>query len=461
MRAAIYLRISQDKTGEAAGVERQREDCLALAEELGWQVAEMYPDNDTSATSSKPRENYRRMLSDIEAGRIDAIICWHTDRLYRKLADLEELAALIEARGIPVRTCRAGELDMSTPTGRMLARILGSIAQYEVEQKADRWLRSYRQRREDGRWMASGPRSFGWNRQGEQVPEEVAVLRDAAKRILDGDSARAICIDLQAKGVRTTKGNDWQPSALRQTLRSPRIAGLSVLKGVIVGPGGWDAILERDTWERVVAALDAASITKLPNRRSLLTRRAFCGIEDCGRPLYRSSRGRSTTTRYTCRTETRNNGHVTISAVPLEEMVEAYAQAKLADDLVRRALANRLMTASPAAAKLTKEIDELDGEIRDMEAQVATAGQRSRAALLRSIDDLDGQVKQKRAALATLTPVALPPSLDEWPDDLDRRAALIGLVVERVVVLPADRRGRFDPSRVRIEPVELPAGPAQ
>lgn len=452
MRAAIYERISQDKTGEAAGVTRQDEDCRALAAELRWDVVEIYVDNDVSATSAKPRPAYRRLLDDIVAGRIDAIIAWHTDRLYRRVTDLEELAQICDRHNLAVRTCRAGELDMSTPTGRMIARILGSVAQYEVEQKADRWLRSYRQRREEGKWMASGPRSFGWDRQGSLIPEEAAVLREAAARILDGHSPRSICIDMQRRGVKTTRGNDWQPSALRQALRSPRIAGLSVLKGVVIGPGDWAPVLDRDTWERVVAALEATSILKLPTRRSLLTRRVFCGVEDCGRPLYRTNRGRGTVPRYTCRSETRNTGHVTISALPLEEMVEAYARAKFDEPRFRELLTARLMSASPAAAKLVKEIDDVDGEIRDMEAQVSTAGQRSRTALLRSIDQLDGDLAQKRAALALMAPVSLP-ALDEWPDDLDRRAALIGLAVERVEVLHAVQRGgRFDYRRVRIVP---------
>jgi hypothetical protein len=54
VRAAIYVRISSDRTGAGLGVARQEEDCRALCERLGWQVVRVYPDNDVSAYSGKP-----------------------------------------------------------------------------------------------------------------------------------------------------------------------------------------------------------------------------------------------------------------------------------------------------------------------------------------------------------------------------------------------------------------------
>ena len=58
-RAAIYLRISNDRTGEELGVTRQREDCLAVCKHKGWTPVE-YCDNDISASSfsKKPRPEY-------------------------------------------------------------------------------------------------------------------------------------------------------------------------------------------------------------------------------------------------------------------------------------------------------------------------------------------------------------------------------------------------------------------
>ena len=51
MRAGIYVRISQDRTGAGLGVERQADDCQRLCEAKSWKVVEVYVDNDVSAFS--------------------------------------------------------------------------------------------------------------------------------------------------------------------------------------------------------------------------------------------------------------------------------------------------------------------------------------------------------------------------------------------------------------------------
>ena len=67
VKAAVYARISSDD-GSALGVSRQVADCRRLAEDLGWEVAEEYVDNDVSAYSGKKRPAYERMLTDLADG---------------------------------------------------------------------------------------------------------------------------------------------------------------------------------------------------------------------------------------------------------------------------------------------------------------------------------------------------------------------------------------------------------
>lgn len=448
MRTAIYLRISQDPTGKAAGVARQAEDCVALADELGWRVVETYQDNDISASNGAPRPEYRRMLEDIAAGQIEAVIAWHTDRLYRRLSDLEELIPVCEAHHVAVRTCRAGELDLATPTGRMLARILGSVATHEGEQKADRWRRSYRQRREAGQWMASGPRTYGYNRDGTINPAEAKTVRRVAAEVLAGTGTVAISRQMQARGEQTTRGNAWTPTALRLLLTNPRVAGLVVLEGEIIGPGQWTPLLDRPTWERVQSLLSRHAGVGARPRRSLLSGLIVCGWPDCGRPLTRSA---SSVPIYGCKTDQQTRQHVTISGRPVEAMVESYARTRLADPKVRRALVARVSTAGDTGDRLSTEIDNIEAEIRELEAALVDAGSRSRVAIARAIDELAERLEARRAEFSRLTPVPLPIG-DEWPEDIPRRSALIRLVVARVRVKPATMRGRFDPHRVEIDP---------
>jgi DNA invertase Pin-like site-specific DNA recombinase len=447
VRAGIYLRISQDRTGEEAGVNRQREDCLALVDQLGWQTVEVYQDNDISATSGKPRPAYRQMLTDIGEGRINAVVAWHTDRLYRRLRDLEDLADLCNEHKIMVRTVRAGEFDLSTATGRMLAGILGSVAKGEVEIKSERWKRSFRQRRDAGHWFASGPRTFGYDRDGKIVEDEAALIRAAAAAINNGDGFMDVCTRLRDQDVTTTRGNPWTPTALRLLLTNPRIAGLVTIRGDIIGKGTWEPILDRATWEQLRALIDDRQTGRGGNRpRSLLNGIAFCGV--CDKPLVRST---TSVPVYQCRIAgTWSARHVTVSAAPLEQMVEVAAKTALSDERVRDAITARLRPGLPDV--LLREIEDHERELAELRGTIKNARHaETKADIIAEMDRVRDEIADRRARLIPMPDI--PVTGEEWPTDTVRRSKLIRLVVGGVSVAPATRRGVFDHERVRIVPV--------
>ena len=75
VKAAIYTRISADQTGERLGVTRQLEECLALADRMGWEVVDRFDDNDLSAFSGKTRPGFEAMLDGNEARRVLGRCC--------------------------------------------------------------------------------------------------------------------------------------------------------------------------------------------------------------------------------------------------------------------------------------------------------------------------------------------------------------------------------------------------
>ena len=70
----MYTRISDDHTGQGLGVQRQLDDCLALAERLGWDVVARYDDNDLSAFNGKTRPGFEAMLDAMKRGEFGALI---------------------------------------------------------------------------------------------------------------------------------------------------------------------------------------------------------------------------------------------------------------------------------------------------------------------------------------------------------------------------------------------------
>ncbi len=136
VRAGVYTRISSDPSGQRAGVECQRADCATHCLARGWTVAEVFCDNDASAYSRKPRDAYERMLAAVEAGRIDAIVTWHNDRLHRSPKELEAFIDLVERLRRPPGGRHRRRLRPDDGGRSASARIVGAVARKESEDAA-------------------------------------------------------------------------------------------------------------------------------------------------------------------------------------------------------------------------------------------------------------------------------------------------------------------------------------
>jgi DNA invertase Pin-like site-specific DNA recombinase len=454
MKAAIYCRISLDATGEELGVSRQLEDCKGLVASLGWDVLEVYVDNDISASSGKPRPQYRAMIEAIKAGEVEAIIAWHPDRLYRKLRDLEELIEVAESNRITIRTVRAGEFDLGTPTGKMLARILASVSAGEGDIKADRWRRSIRQRRERGDLWRMGPRLYGYAPDGSLVLDEVEHVKALVDDILDGVGVLTAAKRMNERGARSTLGNDWTRASLVKYLRNGRIAGRSILNGEVVARGEWPAILDEETFEQVQQALGARRGTVPARPRvSLLVGVVTCG--KCGKRLVTSSRAPAagTTDRirtYRCSTmptalEKPGCGGIVVTAEPVEELVESFARQRASDP---RVIA-RLEALATESASNVAEVVTLEQRLIELEQQLDEPGVPV-AAIVRAMDRTRERISE---LIATAPEPIVKINGGKWPHDLQRRARLVRSVVDRVVIHPrTTNRGAFDEERVEIIP---------
>ena len=105
VRAAIYLRISLDREMDGLAIDRQREDCENLAKYRRWEIVETYVDQSISASDNTvKRPAYERMVSDYEAGLLDAIVCYDLDRLTRQPRELEDWIDRAEQRGLLIIT---------------------------------------------------------------------------------------------------------------------------------------------------------------------------------------------------------------------------------------------------------------------------------------------------------------------------------------------------------------------
>lgn len=264
VRAGVYVRISKDREGLELGVQRQEQDCRALAEKRGWEVAGVYSDNDLSATSGKTRPAWQELLADLESGRVEAVVAYSSSRMYRRLRDLLPLLEVVKASPkVKIATVASGDVDLSTADGRMLANILGSVDQAEAERIGERIRRKMRELAETGQDHGGG-RPFGFEADRVTIRDsEASLIREAVEDILGGGSLNRVATLWNKRGIPTATGRTgrWSGVRVKAILTSPRVAGLreSGRGKVLLDSTGnpveaeWPAILEREDWLRLRA----------------------------------------------------------------------------------------------------------------------------------------------------------------------------------------------------------------
>lgn len=440
--ALIYCRISRDPAGTELGVKRQETSCRELAEREGLQVIDVLVDDDRSAYTGKPRPAWAEAIERVKNGGIDVLVAWHPDRLTRHTRELEDLIDLLEATSTTVLTVQAGLYDLTTPNGRMVARMTGAVARHESEHKSARLRAKALELAEAGKVGGGGHRCFGFESDRITVNQpEAEAIQWAAQEIVEGASLRSVC---RRMPISTVRGGEWAPPTLARILTAPRTAGLRQHRGEVVGEAVWDAILDRETWERVRQVLqDPRRRTNRPSPRYLLT--GGVAVDQFDRKLIARPNGNGVRC-YISEPEKGKPG-VRIEADPLERMVLDFVESHLrcAVPLVESTVVDNGSEAIEAVEAIEAEISELarlrgEGVISTMEWLTARSPLGERL----------------RAAQALLGPIERRPDLGEvlarWDQLEHEERRRVVARYARVVVLPAvrGRHGKLT-ERVAIE----------
>jgi site-specific DNA recombinase len=493
-RAGILCRLSKVKADEQAtedAEERQEERSRALCVSRGWPVVKVFADIGISAFRAPGqkrapyRPDFEAAIAAIEAGEIDALVFWKYDRLVRDHGDFERLLAVCERTGA-VLVSVTEPLDTSTPAGEAMARMLVTQARMASQDTSMRVKAQREQTAARGLPIATAWRVFGYRyvpkvrhedgtvtpQRYEIVPEEADALIEAARRILAGESLNSIARDFNDRGLVPApprRNPERQAKAfytrrLRRILVNPSIAGLRTYHGEVVASATWPPILDRETWERVVAVLNA------PERRRgyrppvhALAGVAVCGalvpgedgeLEEHGATLRSKwSHGRVSLSCDKSNPGFHGCGKISIDHGNLERVVLAMIEAR---DWSQLAGSLRELAASGTAdPNLAEQLAADEAELRSLAAMKALRRIEEgewlamRTALLERIGAarrvLERQTIVPAAALDPETPI-----LDAWPDwSPEQRRTILRALFHRIVIKPATKRGRGpDPDRV-------------
>jgi DNA invertase Pin-like site-specific DNA recombinase len=441
---AIYARISQDRDGTQLAVRRQLTDCRKEAERLGWVVAEEYVDDDVSAYSGKPRPAYQRMLDDLADGRLDAILVWHLDRLYRRPLDLEELLKVCQQVGVNDLRTVSGSFDLATGDGMLVARMLAAVAANESDSKRRRGKRKMLEIAEAGKPHGGGTRPFGF--MPDRIthdPQEAEVIRQLAARALAGESLPSLGRWLDENDVRTVMGGQWRTPTLRNLLLNPRIYGVRTHQGKALGPGVWKPIISPEQGEALKRLLTA------PERRTNRSARTYllsgmCRCCKCDARLL--SVRRYETRRYLCRSGLDGYGGcggTAVAAEPVEKIVAEMVLIRLDSPELHDALAGRVRDDATASA-LYEQIDADTRQLQDLTDMWANQ-EINRDQWKRANAIIDDRLTKARKDLSRLSGTR---ELDaylgqgdtlrsQWGSlNLDRQRAIVKTLVDHVVILP-------------------------
>jgi DNA invertase Pin-like site-specific DNA recombinase len=156
IRVALYCRVSTN-TGQQSP-EMQVRELQEYAERRGWRIVDEYTDQGISgAKESRPALN--RLVTEAHRRCFDAVLVWKLDRFGRSLRHLVNALAEFEALGIAFVSLR-DNLDLSTPSGRLMFQIIGAMAEFERTLIAERVKAGMRNARAKGRKIGRPPRTF-------------------------------------------------------------------------------------------------------------------------------------------------------------------------------------------------------------------------------------------------------------------------------------------------------------
>lgn len=455
-QTAIYVRQSEDKSGQATAVQRQEKDCRLIAEAKRWDSPVLYADNSISATSGKTRPQFEQLLRDVEAGTVGRVVVWHLDRLTRSMRDLARFIDAGQRHRVNIASVHGVSLDLGDPTGVAVAQILTAIASMETAHKGERQKRANRQRAEAGKAFWSR-RPFGYDRTSDGtvflVEAEAEAIRSAADQVLAGATMTSVARNWNAAGLRTSAGPGglWGITQARRVLLNPRYAGKRVYNGEDMGTGDWPPVLTEDQHQRLEVKLADPRRRTAPD--DLSSKYLLSGIlccAKCGRKMFAApvkDRGRQWMV-YRClggycmtrrldlidtavegllfrRLSQPEDAHVFHSGGNLSELRAKATELRERRDALAALLADGLLSPTAVREQAGRIGRELDGVQSAIEA----------AEGLNPLGAFQGQVDVQRV----------------WADlPLTNKRKIVRHLLD-ITVLPAGKGVRFSPEQLQIE----------
>lgn len=228
MIAAVYTRVSttsQEQDGNS--LEGQRVECVKLAEELGYEVVNVFSDTHTGSQFEE-RQGLQSLLASMRNNDFDVVIAWSQDRISRVGYHTSMIAYALQQSNTELKLVN-GTFD-TTAEGQLMQSVQAFVAQTERIKITERTMMGKERRVAEGRPLAGFAPPFGyqWEHDAKGEKTKLVINEEQAKVvrwiinqvIVEGRSLTKVAKELNDKGVRSSQGGEWTSSNISKFLRT-------------------------------------------------------------------------------------------------------------------------------------------------------------------------------------------------------------------------------------------------
>ena len=295
LRVAAYARVSVDTLHHSLAAQVSYYSAL-IQNNPAWEYAGVYADEGITGTSTTHRDEFKRLIADCNAGKIDLVLVKSISRFARDTVDCLHTVRRLKEKGIAVRF-ESENIDSTSEDGELLLTLLASFAQEESRSIGDNIRWGVRRRFAEG--IPNGHKApYGYTWDGEMfriVPAEGKVVKEIYRRYLAGESAYAIANSLAEHGIMGRQGRPIEQTTVKDILSNCSYTGTMALQKNYIteghirkrNKGELPMYLVEGTFEPLVSKTDFDKAQEIRKRRAerAVNRNPvlpFSGMVKCG-----------------------------------------------------------------------------------------------------------------------------------------------------------------------------------
>jgi|GEM_PF-1962222 len=306
MTVGIYIRVStEEQANEGYSISAQRERLKAFCVAQNWNEHKFYVDEGISGRSTN-RPQFKKLMSDIEAGHIDVLLVYRLDRLTRSVRDLHKILDHLEKFKCFFRS--ATEFyDTSTAMGRMFITIVAAIAEWESANLGERVKMGQIEKAHQKEWAAQAPYGFYKDEKHKlhQHKEEIEAVKLMVQKVREGFSFRQLSIYMDSTKYKPRRGYKWHIATLLELMHNPALYGSMRWRDEII-EDTHEGIMSKEEFNQLQKIIESRQNQKKRDVNSVFVYQTKLVCPDCGNRL---SSERSVWTRKTDNQQVERNAY--------------------------------------------------------------------------------------------------------------------------------------------------------